>query len=35
MLGGWNLKRDELAGIVVSTGQLRELAGEIGVLVID
>ena len=35
MLGGWNLKRDALEGIVVSTGQARELLGEIGVLVID
>jgi fluoroquinolone resistance protein len=35
MLGGWNLKRDELAGIVVSPGQAWELLGEIGVLVIE
>jgi len=34
-LGGWNLKRDELAGIVVSTGQAQELMGEIRVLVVE
>ncbi len=35
MLSGWNLKRDALEGIVVSPGQARDLAAEIGILVID
>lgn len=34
-LGGWHLCRDSLAGIVVTSSQLRELASEIGIMAID
>ncbi len=34
-LGGWNLKRDELGGIVVTLSQMADLAAEIGILVMD
>lgn len=35
MLSGWNVKRDALEGIVVTPGQMRDLAEEIGILVLD
>jgi uncharacterized protein YjbI with pentapeptide repeats len=34
-LGGWNLKRNDVGGIIVTTAQLYELALEIGILVDD
>jgi uncharacterized protein YjbI with pentapeptide repeats len=34
-LGGWHLRRTDLSGIVVTSAQMRELAAEIGILVMD
>jgi fluoroquinolone resistance protein len=34
-LTGWNLKRDNLAGIIVTPHQFEVLAGEIGIQVLD
>ena len=35
ILSGWNLKRDALKGIIVNPGQVRDLAAEIGILVLE
>jgi fluoroquinolone resistance protein len=34
-LGGWNLRRDALDGIIVAPAQARDLLGELGILVLD